>query len=300
MHMTASSVPVDAVEQIRALPGVTWAEPIASASDSLEVGPVRQLSYVIGYTPGGRGGPASLESGREPLVGEIVLDDRAAELLDVSLGEDVATAGRMWRVSGITSTMTNIVNSVAFVRLADLAEARRLDGNASYVLVGTDGPADALATRIEVATGLTALGREAFSDEEEQAVRDMSTELLAIMTLSAFLIALAVVGLTLYATTLARLRDVGVMKALGAGAGRMGATVLAQATWIVGAAVVAAVLLALGLGWVLGLAGSNVSIVIEPSSAARAAVGAFVIGALAAVAPLIKVLRVDPASVFRR
>lgn len=300
MHMTASSVPLRALDEVRALSGVTWVEPIAFASDSLEVGSRRQLAYVIGYEAGEPGGPTELEQGRPPGPGEIVLDARAAELLGVELGDDMVTTGRTWRVSGISIQMTNIVNSVAYVRFADLATARGMDETASYLLVKVAGPPGGVASRIEAATGLSALTRLAFSAEESQAVRDMSTELLAIMTLSAFIIALVVVGLTLYAGTLARLREVGVMKALGAGTGRLGAAVLSQAIWTVVAATAMAVLLALGLAWVLAGIGSTISVVIEPSSAIRAAGGALVIGGLGAVSPLIKVLRVDPASVFRR
>ncbi|HEX4941151.1 MAG TPA: ABC transporter permease, partial [Actinomycetota bacterium] len=81
MHMTASSVPLQALDEVRRIPGVVWAQPIALTSDSLEVGAQRQLAYVIGYEVGEPGGPTELERGRPPEAGEIVLDDHAAELL---------------------------------------------------------------------------------------------------------------------------------------------------------------------------------------------------------------------------
>jgi len=40
--------------------------------------------------------------------------------------------------------------------------------------------------------------------------------------------------------------------------------------------------------------------VVEASSVLRASIGAAILGALGAVSPLIKVSRVDPATVFRR
>jgi putative ABC transport system permease protein len=300
MHMTASFIPLGALDEVRALPGIAWAQPIAVATDSLEAGPERQLAYVIGYEVGHPGGPTDLVRGRAPGPGEIVLDDRSAERLGVGLGDEVTTAGRTWRVSGISTAMTNIVNSVAYVPFDGLAAARGMDGTASYLLVNVAGRPGEVASRIEASTGLTALPREAFSAEEARAVRDMSTELLAIMTLSAFVIALVVVGLTLYAGTLARLHEVGVMKALGAGAARLGTAVLSQALWTVAAAAVLALALALGLAWLLAAVGSSISVVIEASSVIRVAVGALVIAALGALSPLVRVLRVDPATVFRR
>lgn len=300
MHMSSSAIPLAAVEEVRELPGVRWADPILYDSGALIASDERQLTYIIGYVPGARGGPASLVAGDEPGPGEIVLDEEAADTLGVGVGGQVEILDRSWRVSGLTAGMTNIVNSVSYVPLDDFAAARGLEGIASYILVGASGPPDDLAGRIEAATGLTAQSRAQFSAQERRGVRDMSTELMQIMTFAAFLIGLAVIGLTLYAATLSRLREIGVMKALGATPRRLGGIVLAQAAWTAGAGLVGAVLLALALGWVLGRTTATIPLVVEPSSVLRAATGAALLGALGAVGPLIKVSRVDPATVFRR
>lgn len=300
MHMTTSSLPASAVRTIRALPGVEWAYPILLASDSLGTPGGRQLSYVIGYEPGSRGGPVSLVEGAAPGPGEIVVDDRAAAALDLDVGGTIETLGRTWRVSGLASGLTNIANTVAFVRFEDFAAARGLSGVASYVLVGGGGSPQALAAAIERSTGLTALSRADFAAQERRLVQDMAAGIMRIMTFAALLIGLAVVGLTLYAATLSKLREVGVMKALGARRGRLARIVLAQAAWTVGAALVVSALLALGLSWVLGRGSANVSLVLEGPSLLFAGAGAAVLGALGAIAPLIRVARVDPATVFRR
>lgn len=300
MHMSSSSIPIAAVEEIRELPGVRWADPILYDSGALVASAERQLTYLIGYVPGARGGPVSLEAGSEPGPGEIVLDERAADTLGVGVEGRVEILDRTWGVSGLTTGMTNIVNSISYVRFDDFAEARGLDGIASYVLVGSRTPTDAMVGRIQAATDLTAQSRAAFSSEERQGVRDMSTELMQIMTFAAFLIGLAVIGLTLYAATLSRLREIGVMKALGATPRRLGRIVLAQAAWTVGAALAIAVLVALALGWILGRTAATLPLVVQAPSVARAAAGGVLLGALGAIAPLVKLIRVDPATVFRR
>jgi putative ABC transport system permease protein len=208
--------------------------------------------------------------------------------------------GRTWRISGITTGLTNIANTVAFVRFHDLAQARGLSGIASYILVGGLGDPAGLARRIEAATGLSALPRAQFSAKERELVRDMSAELMQIMNLAAYLIGLVVIALTLYAATLSRLREIGVMKALGARLGWLADVVIAQALWTVGVAMAVALALALAIGAVLGRAGGNVSVALEAGSVLRVAVIAAVLAALGAVTPLIKVWRVDPATVFRR
>lgn len=300
MHMAASAVPLEAVETLRGEPGVGWAEPILYESSTLVAGERRALAYLIGYEPGGRGGPVTLAAGHEPGSGEIVLDDRAAADLGVGLGDELAALGRSWRVAGLASGMGNIVNTIAYVRFDDFAAAHGATGNASFIILGGELPPDELAARVEAATGLSALSREAFSAEERRVVADMSVEIMQIMTLAALVIGLAVVGLTLYAATLARLREIGVMKALGAGPSRLGGDVASQAGWTVGLALLAAVPLAVALGWTVEQITGDVAIAVEAGSVLRAAAGAALVGAAGAIAPLVKVLRVDPATVFRR
>jgi putative ABC transport system permease protein len=300
MHMASSVVPLTDVARIRALQGVTWADPILYLPDALATPTGRQVAYVVGYVPGGRGGPASLVRGGPPGAGQVVVDQQAAGSLGLTLGDSVRLLGRTWRISGLTTGLTNLANTVAFARFGDLAAARGLKGIASYVLAGTRGDPTQVARRIASATGLSALPRAAFSAQERTLVRDMSAELLQIMNLAGYLIGLAVIGLTLYAATLSRLREVGVMKALGATPWRLAGVVLSQALWTVGAAVAAAVALTLALAAVLARTGGNVPVGLELGSVARVAAGALALAGLGAVAPLVKVWRVDPATVFRR
>jgi putative ABC transport system permease protein len=299
MHMASSSVPLTDVGQIRALPGVAWADPILYAPDALATGDGEQLTYVIGYVPGGRGGPVMLAAGREPDPGEIVIDERAARNLGLGVGDPVRILGRTWRISGLTSGLANLANTVAFTRFDDFAAARSLRDTASYILVGAVASPEVVAQRIEAATGLSALPTRRFSAEELALGKDMTAQLLQIMTVAAFLIGMAVIGLTLYTATLSRLREVGVMKALGASPRRLADVVLAQAGWTIGTAMALALGLAFMLAWALGRSSGNISLVFEASAVVRVAVGGAILGALGAVAPLIKVWRVDPVTVFR-
>jgi putative ABC transport system permease protein len=131
-------------------------------------------------------------------------------------------------------------------------------------------------------------------------VRDMAADVMQIVTIIGFVIALAVTGLTLFTATLAKLREYGILKALGAGTPRLAATVAAQAAWSVTLALAAAVAMSMLLGAAIGAATPNVQVAIEPASVLRTGVTALVVGALASLIPLRRVLRVDPATAFRR
>jgi putative ABC transport system permease protein len=128
----------------------------------------------------------------------------------------------------------------------------------------------------------------------------MSADLLRIMSGIGFAIALAMIALTLFSVTLAKRREYGVLKALGARPGRLAATVAAQAVWSVALALAAATVLALLLAAAIGRVNPALSIWIGPASVARTGLGALLVGALGAVVPLRRVLRLDPADSFRR
>jgi putative ABC transport system permease protein len=302
MHMSVSALPPDTVDTVRRLEGVAWAEGIRYTTTILARGDAQQLSYVIGYDPATRrGGPRRLTSGREPGRGEIIVEEIAADRLGVHVGDSVTVFGDAFRVSGLFQGGTTIANSMAFITTEDFA-ARRGDAIA-YVLVGAEPDIDAEQLARAVATALpadTVQTRDRFTHEEASLVADMSADLMRIMSLVGFLIALAVIGLTLFTLTLAKLREHAVVKALGAPTRRLAAVVLAQAAWSVGLAVALATALAVALGAVVGRVDPAITIVIEPNSVARVGLAALAIGTIGALVPLRRVAKVDPASAFRR
>lgn len=303
MHMSASALPPDTPAAIERVDGVAWAEGIRYTTTFLVANDgAQQLSYVIGYdTATGRGGPRRLNSGRAPMAGEIVLEKIAADRLGLRIGDTVTVFGDSFRLSGLFRGGTTIVNSMAFITTDDFA-ARR--GTAlAYVLVGADPGvgADELAGRVAAALPKdTVQTRDQFAREEAGLVKDMSADVMRIMSTVGLLIALAVIALTLYALTLAKLREHAVVKALGGRTRRLAAVVLAQAAWSVAVAVALATVLAVGLGALISRVNPAVAIAIEPGSVARVGVAALAVGALGAVVPLRRVAGVDPASAFRR
>ena len=304
MHMSQSVLPPNTVEAVRAVDGVAWAEGLRYTTSIVAAGDSRQLTYVLGYDVAtGRGGPRRLAAGRPPRRGEILVDEVAAEELNVGIGDRVTVLGAPvpLRVSGLSTDGTNIVNTTVFIRSEDFA---RLRGDAfAYVLVGADPgvDADALAQRLsDTLLDTTVQTRSEFARQEGNVVRDMASDIMKIMTVIAFLIALAVTGLTLFTATLAKLREYGVVKALGAGSGRLAAIVGAQAAWSVALGLAAAVAVSVVLGAAIGALTPNVQVVIEARSVIRTGVGALLVGALASLFPLRRVLRVDPATAFRR
>jgi putative ABC transport system permease protein len=301
MHMSSTVLPADTIERAAAVEGADWAEGLWYTTSLVGAGDEQRLTYVFGYDTGtGRAGPREITVGRPPGEGEAVVDSVAADELGVGLGDTVEIFGRRWRISGLSTMGTSIVNTTVYV---SASEFRQLHGpTVSYVLVGSRTGIDdeTLAARVQnELPGTTVQTRSRFAAEEAAIVRDMSTDVMAIMTAVSMLIALAVIGLTLFTATLAKLREFGVLKAIGATPSRLASVVLAQATWTVAFGLVFALLLSFGIGAAINASSPNVTIVVEPSSIARVGIAAFVVGLVAAIIPVLRVSRVDPASSFR-
>ena len=302
MHMTQSVLPPETVDAVRSVDGVAWAEGLRYTTSIVDTGDGQRLTYVLGYDiDTGRGGPRRIIDGEPPGVDQVVVDEVTAGELGIDVGDDVTVMGQPFEVSGFSTGGTNIVNTTVFIRSEDFARLHS-DGIA-YVLVGAEAgttPEQLVARLSAELPETTAQTRREFARQESNVVRDMAADVMAIMTIIGFLIALAVVALTLFTSTLSKLREYGIVKALGAGSGRLAATVLAQAVWSVGLGLVLAVGAALLLGRAIGALTPNVTVLIEPESVLRTAIGALLVGGLAALVPLRRVLRVDPATAFRR
>ena len=301
MHMSESALTPQTVDVARRASGVAWAAGIRFTSTVVRSAGSESFTYVIGYdTATGLGGP-QLVAGRAPGAGEVVLDRVGADVLGVDVGAHVTVLGQAFVVSGLSSGGTSIINTTTFVPAETFTQQR---GDAvSYVLVGArpDVDADTLArTLAATLPAATVQTRAEFVASEASITRDMSADILWIMSIIGFLIALAVVGLSLYSLTLAKLRDYAVVKALGAQNRRLALTVAAQALWSIGLGLATALVLSWVVGAGIGRLSPVVEVVVEPASVLRAALGALLVGAIGAAIPLRRVARVDPASVFRR
>lgn len=301
MHMTESALPERVVMAVAAVPGVAEAKPILYVPAMIERGEGRGIAYLIGDDSGGA--PFALATGRRARSGEIVLERSLAERLDAPNGSRVRAFGQSFRVSGQVEGLASILNSVGFVRRQDLARVLHSGGIVSYVLVRARSGVRAgeLAARIESSVpSVTASTRTAFARSERRVVGDMTTDIVRAMTFFGFVIGVAVAGLVAYSGTLSQLRDYAVLRALGLRARRA----LALATVQVGATVVAGFLLALLfvsiLAAILPRVSPTIVLALRAGDIAQALAVAAAVTLAAALLPVVRVARVDPASVFRR
>ncbi len=301
MQMSTSALPTDTVAKVAAVPGVAWAEGLRQSTSTIAAGDTHLISYVFGYDPATQhGGPQVLAAGRPPAAGDVVIDAAGAAQLHVGIGDTVSVFGVPLHVSGLTEGLTSVANTTVFITAEQYAQAAGPGPN--YVIVGAAPGVDdtTLSARIAAAVPeVTVQTRAGFAEQETQLVQDMYADVIKTMNGIGFVIALALVALTLSTITAANLREYGIVKALGGTRRELTRIVATQAVWAVLAAMVVATALAVALAALIDAVVPNIELIIEPRSVLMTGLGALVIGAPAALLPLRRVVSVDPATAFR-
>lgn len=305
LHMVASWLPDSTTAAVREVPGVASASPILYATDTIAARDERGVAYVIGLPPDAPlGGPWDVAEGASRVgSGEAIIDRGLASRAGVGIGDNVTVLGRKAKVVGLSRGTATLLNTVAFVSLDDFRAGRGGAPIISFVLVTVTGGAspETVAASIERdVPGVSALSRRDFAAQERQLVMDMGADVISIMNVIGFVVALAVVALTVYVATLERRREYGVLKALGAGGPTLYRVVVAQAVMSVALGLAVALGVVLLLKSAIPLAGLDLELAVTPQSVAKAALFALVTAGLAAVQPIRQVSGIDPAIVFRR
>ena len=305
LHMVVSALPAPVVAEVADVPGVERVTPILYVTGTVTAGEEDAVAYIIGLPTDAAMGAAWLMAEGRPIPGrgEAVIDVRAAARLGVEIGDPVRILGERFRVSGLAEGTSNLVNSIAFVSFDDFAAARDSDDVVSYVLVRVSAGSDPdeVADAIQAAVpGTTALATPGFAAEERRLVMDMSADVIATMNVIGFVVGLIVVALTVYVATLARRREYGVLKALGASNRFLYRVVLGQAVLSVAVGLLAGLVVTAVLAAVIPRTGLDLELAIGAASVAKVSLLAALIALAAALLPICQIAGLDPASVFRR
>ncbi len=172
----------------------------------------------------------------------------------------------------------------------------------SFVLVGVAEGAspDGVATEIESRIAETSVfTREEFADSTRQEVEEGFLPVVAVLIVVAFIVGLALIALTVYTMTVERVRDYGVLKAVGASSRQLFSVVLRQSLLIALAGYVTGSVLALLAGNLIESEIPEFATLYRWQDLTIVFAAALVMSVLAAAVPIRRVARVDPATVFR-
>lgn len=299
-----SLLSANAADLARGVPGVAQVIPIISQYVILDIHDKKVVARLVGYKPEVGGGPWALAAGRAPKDDdEVVLDAVMAATHGFGLGDTIEILDEDFTLVGLSEGTNSWMAGFLFIEKR-AAERLMLTPEATSFLLLTFEPG---ADPVSVETRL----RRRLRDVEILSVAtvkrndlDLLVKVFAIplrlMVAIAFAVGTTILGMVIYTATVERLREYGVLKAVGAKNQHLYWLVTQQGlvTALLG------VTLGIGLAWLAAqgvmLASPKFLVILAPSSTLTAAATGLLMGLLAALLPARYVSGLDPARVFRK
>ena len=177
---------------------------------------------LVGYDPTiALGGPLEIVEGKSPPgPGEVVIDKVTSDRFGVEIGDDLVHGTGALTVVGKAAGGDFVFTQVAFVTLETAADFLALDprDQRTFFLLTLKDPAEkeVLAARLEAsAPGVAFFTAEEFADDTRQRILGNILPMLIVVLILAFIVGLAVAGLTIYTATVEKSREYGILKAEG-------------------------------------------------------------------------------------
>jgi putative ABC transport system permease protein len=177
---------------------------------------------LVGYNPeAALGGPLEVVDGKSPPgPGEVVIDEETRDRYDVQIGDQIQRGTETLTVVGVASGGDFVYTQVAFVTTTTAIDFLNLEPPTvrTFILLTLDDPseADLVAERLELATpGVKYVSPEQFASETRDRILGNILPILIVVLVVAFIVGLAVAGLTIYTATVEKSREYGILKAEG-------------------------------------------------------------------------------------
>jgi len=298
-----SVVPTATLDRVDKTVGVGRAIPIVAQFVILDVHDRKQPAYLVGYEPGRGGGPWEIAAGREPAADdEAILDEILANRHGVRLGDSFDLVGERFRVVGLSRGTSSWMTSFLFVRASAARSLLGAPDAVSFVFVtaapGTDETV--VADRLRAIGGLEVTPKAVMIEHDRQVLARVFAAPVRLMTGIAFVVGSLVVGLVLYAATVERRREYGVLKALGGRNRTLYLATTIQALVVAIAGAIAGVGLTAGAAQVVMAARPEFAVTIEAPALAVALAASLLMALLGGLVPARLIAGLAPADVFRR
>lgn len=306
-----SSLPQLAREQVEEVAGVAQAHPVTGLS--VIYGPEGNRLPVYLLVHDSAGGPGRIVEG-EPIraARDAIIDEGLAQRYELHPGDPLEISDFRFRIAGITRGQSAMFMPFVFIGYdgmidlfleSEIAPDLSTFPLLSYLLVelAPGAQADSVARAIEASvTDADVLTAEQLAANDVALGKELFGPIMGALIGLAYLIGVLVVGLIVYADTIARRRAFGVMKALGFRLPHMLAAVSAQTLLLLALAA------PLGIGIALAVAAGIEALapvyrvyVLEPAGLAGGLTGVLAMALLGAILPLRVVARTDPAIAFQ-
>ena len=216
----ASILPATMEEELLALPGVDGVDPIIVRPMNVGTGGEETSTHLVGYrVAGGAGGPLAHKQGEEaPGPGEAVIDTAFAKRAGVGLGDEIVASGQPLEVVGVSTGGDFVFSQTTFVSLETARDLLGMETLNTFYLLHLAAGADPEAVAAEVEQsfpGVAAFSGEEFAKVTRDRIMSNIVPILFVILFLAFVVGVAITGLTTYNSTIQRAREYGILKAIG-------------------------------------------------------------------------------------
>lgn len=305
-----SILPRGARAEVEAVPGVRVAHPLAGIPLIYSRGERVSPIYVVAYDTAG--GPRRLSRGRGIVeTGEVVIDAALASKYRLGPGDAVELLGYRFTIAGLSADGTNFFDPYVFVRLVDLVDLYMagdlpgdlpLDAALSFLLIELEPASDRDGVRAAIERKVDSVDvftPAELAENDVERTRGFMGPPLDILVVVAYVVGALIVGLTLYASVADRMRDFGIMKAIGAPGIRLGREVIGEALVVSALAVGLGVALTLAVAAVLRWTMPAYLVVpLEAPVLVRTMLAVVAMATFGALLPVHRAVTVDPMLVF--
>ncbi|MDO8616282.1 MAG: FtsX-like permease family protein [Dehalococcoidia bacterium] len=176
----------------------------------------------VGYDPAvGLGGPLRIVGGKSPPgPDEIIVDREMSRRHGVMIGDSLVRGTKAVTVVGYSSGGDFVYTQVAFVTIPTAIDFLDLEpkDQRTFLLLKLENPANRenVALRLELTIpGVHVMSGEEFAQETRDRILGQILPILIVVLIVAFVVGLAVAGLTIYTATVEKSREYGILKAEG-------------------------------------------------------------------------------------
>jgi putative ABC transport system permease protein len=303
MFHSTSLFPIALLDQLKEIEGVESVNPLIGRRIPIEKGDREAMTIMMGYdTVTGAGGPQEIVKGGLPKKGEVVIDEASAKKLGLDVGDEFEIVDQTWNISGLSRGGNVVTFQYAFMSIEDARDAMQMVGLTNYALLSftSDADGEKVIERIEEAMpDLHVLKKTEFAENNRKQIMEAFLPIIKVLVVIGFIVGLVVISLTIYTATLERSREYGLLKAIGAKNRHLYRIVFTQSAIAGFVGFVCGVFLTFAAAEMIGrIEPSFVTSITWPDIAMVFAMTLLMI-LLSAFIPIRRIVRIDPAIVFK-
>lgn len=259
--------------------------------------------YLIGYdTATGVGGPWKIVEGEKvPGKKEVIIDEMLAKNRNLTVGDEVEILNEVFRVVGISTETNMVIQQMVFVDFTEAQDLLNFKGKVNYFLITLDDPTRRFEVKERINNEISDVSvktKKEFAKVNAEMINESFMPIIFTIVIIGFLVGVVVVGLTTYTATLEKIREYGILKAIGAKNAILYRIVFEQSLWTV--------LLGFGGGILLTTVSLPIiyryvalQIILTPTIFFQTFLAAVFMSLLASYIPIRKIAGIDPVTVFK-